>query len=532
MVQVDRPTAALAEAAGGRHTRAAELLREAATASNPGRAVDAAVVLHRQDLAREIAEGTDELSDPTRARMLAEEGEYSAALRALSNHRSALAQVVEGDLRVLNPATRTDRPIEKLTVALPVQRTCHFVTTALPEAQTGYTLRTKGITDAQRRAGLQVDVISRIGFPVDQGHLTAARTIDLDGVTYHRLLPHRPLSISADERLNMAVDESVTLLRRLQPQIVHAHSKHDNAQVAIATGRRLGVPVVYEVRGFLEETWRSHGGSVGSERYRLTRQAETQCMREADVVVTLSATMRDEIVSRGIPPHKVHLVPNAVGSAFLDDPPDRSRARAQLKLPDDARIVGLAGTLNRYEGLDTVINALAVLADPDVLLLVVGDGPDRHRLELLARKQGVRAHFTGRVPHHCVRAHIAAMDLFCVPRHHTPVTRVVPPMKPLEALATGVPLIMSDLPPLKELLTEVPDMGWIVEVDAAPKWAAELHRRLYDPLRLVDAGRAGREWILTARTWAHMARRYDDIYAAAFGNTSAPEHCGEGREDG
>ena len=68
-------------------------------------------------------------------------------------------------------------------------RVLHIVTNALPSTSAGYTVRTHQIAVAQRAAGMDPHVMTECGFPVAQGRLDARRTVDLDGVTYHRLLP-------------------------------------------------------------------------------------------------------------------------------------------------------------------------------------------------------------------------------------------------------------------------------------------------------------------------------------------------------
>lgn len=513
--RIDAVTGALAWAATGEQARAEALLRGS---SSVRRAVEAAVVLHRPSLAREIVGDDEVLPAATRARLLWEEGHYGAALEAVTDGPTGLHRLIAGDMGVLTPRLPDTAPPANVRVGS-VKRVLHLVTTSLPEAQTGYTLRTQGIAAAQQQRGLEVRVVSRIGFPVDQGHLAAPREVGVDGVPYHRLLPVRMLPQRADRRLDLAVDGTLRFARDFRPQVIHAHSKHDNAQVGIRAGRQLGIPVIYEARGFLEETWLARGGNPTTDRYRLTREAEQRCMAAADAVVTISQAMRADITARGIDAAKVHVVPNAVAADFLAEPPPQQQAREELGLDPTDRIVGMAGTLNAYEGLDVLVRAVAGLGDPDVLLLIVGDGPERARLAALARELGVRALLPGRVAHARVRGWVAAMDLYCVPRTPTPVTRLVPPLKPLEALATGVPVLVSDLPPLLEILQAGP-VGWTAAAGDVSAWTAEIGRRLYDHSSLQNAGRQGREWVLAERTWQHMAQRYEMIYAMTAGGTT------------
>lgn len=523
---------ALGVAADGRTADAVAELEAAAEGSGRrrrGALVDALVVLHRADVARRVA-GGGPIPPVVEGRLLAEEGHYRQALDVLGSRRAAAALVdqLTGDLAALDaPARVTPAAPESVpsrarragrTASRGPRSVTHLVTTALPEAQTGYTIRTQGIAQAQASSGLDVEVISRLGFPVDTGHPYAPAHRRVGDVDYHRLLPFRRLPARADARLDEAIDLVGARVAARHPAILHAHSKHDNAQVALAVGRARAIPVVYEVRGFLEETWRTRGGDPASDHYLENQQAETTCMRAADAVVTLSHTMRARILARGVDAERVHVIPNAVPDAYLEPVPSRAEARATLGIDPLAPVLGVAGTLNAYEGLDTVIEAMALVADPRLVFLVVGAGPDRDRLEALAARTGVDVRFTGRVPHGQVRRHIAAMDLFCVARGRTPVTEVVPPLKPLEALATGVPVLASDLPPLAELMAEAEEgepFGWLAPAGDPARWAEELRRLAYDPAHLARAGNAGRQWATRERTWSRLVQSYEAVYREA-----------------
>lgn len=531
--RVDPVTAQLAVASAGSTAAAADALVALADRGEPEltvRAADALLVLHRPDRARELLAGLPEPHPDgypvVMASLLAGEGRLTEALSTLSGATGARARSLRtqltGELAVLD-AQRRIPAAGSATVrgtSRPVQRVVHLVTTALPEAQSGYTIRTQSIARQQLAAGLDVQVVPRIGFPVDQGHPTARPEVSVDGVRYHRLIPARPLPAGAGERLDLAVEMLDRHVRDTRPDLLHAHSKHDNAQVAIAVARRHGLPVVYEVRGFLEETWRSRGGSPDTDFYRLSRDAELACMLAADRVVTLSRSMRDQIVARGVPADVVDVVPNAVAADFLAVPPDGGPTRAALGIPADALVVGFSGTVNGYEGLATAVRAVLELDDQHVHLLVVGAGPALAEVRELAAPLGGRAHFTGRVPHHRVREHLAAMDLFVVPRAETPVTRLVPPLKHLEAMATGVPVLASDLPPLRETADDSVCLTLVAPDDPAA-WARELAGQLSTVAELRRRGARGRDWVVANRSWEGIAEIYRVVYETASGATAA-----------
>jgi glycosyltransferase involved in cell wall biosynthesis len=463
------------------------------------------------------------------ALVLWSEGHLQRALTVAggsSGHENRrLVARMEGDFSCLVPRlrvpTRTAGRIipSQVKISGSAATVIHVVTNALPEVQAGYTLRTQGIAQAQVEKGHEVWVVPRLGFPVDIGVIGAADRLTLDQVNYQRLLPWRGVTSSAGPRLDQSISALERLVTKLRPDLLHAHSKHDNAQRSLAVGPRVGLPVLYEVRGFLEETWRSRGGNPDTDRYRMFKDAETWCMEQADLVVTLSETMRAEILRRGIHPSQVVVVPNAVPNAFLDPQPDGTAARRRLGIAEGSYVLGVVSTLTDYEGVQTLLDAMRLVDHPAVHLLVVGGGPAADDLRRSSSDLAGRITFTGKVPHADIRSYYAAIDTFCVPRQRTPVTELVPPLKPLEALASAVPLLVSDLPPLLELLSES-GAGWSVAADVPEAWAAQIeHLRGQDEERR-SKGRQARVWVREHRTWSRLADTYDVVYSRLGVRTS------------
>ena len=205
--------------------------------------------------------------------------------------------------------------------------------------------------------------------------------------------------------------------------MLHAASNYANAVIALALRDATRLPVVYEVRGFWEDTWLSrHAGTRDlklSDRYLRTRALETHCMRSADLVVTLGEAMRDEIIERGVDPGKVIIVPNGVSEEFLQPlPDDNGQLKASLGIQPGEHVVGLVSSLVAHEGIGTLLEAVKILDDRGVRTraLIVGDGPERAALQRQAQALGIDAIFPGRVPMSQVRAYHAVLDVFVVPR--------------------------------------------------------------------------------------------------------------------
>ncbi len=446
-------------------------------------------------------------------------GDVAKAERALVGVHSLFARThrrwLTGERAVLNGSALDDLEPKRVNTAPHGGAVVHLVTNSLPEVQAGYTVRTQGIVAGQRAAGIDAHVCTPPGFPVAQGHLAAAPFASLSGVPYHRTVAGACRADRPDRHLASYAAAVGALAGSVGASVLHAHSKHVNAQAALVAGRRLGLPVVYEARGFLEDTWRSRGGRAESDFYRWTRSTETRCMKLADAVVTLSETMRDDIVRRGVDPATVHVVGNCVPDDHLTAPVDRDGVREGLGIGPDDVAVGTVSTLNDYEGIDVLIQAGEIVDSPRLVVLVVGDGPALDRLSARAAaiaRGGNRTRFIfpGRVPHTRSRDHHAALDVFCLPRLSTPVTDLVAPLKPVEAMGLGVPVVGSDLPPVRELLR---DGRGILVPPADPAAIARVVESLVDDApRRKEIGEQGRAHVAQERTWSAAAKTYQMVY--------------------
>jgi glycosyltransferase involved in cell wall biosynthesis len=461
------------------------------------------------------------------ARLAYREGRLTDAVRALDGARgwrsARLRRTLTAELEMLEPG-RLSLPAGVLSdwgtggEGGPTRgRVLHIVTDALPTTSAGYTVRTQEIAVAQQAAGLDPHVVTRIGFPVTAGAIDGRAEVAVGGVPYHRLLPW-VMPGRMDALYETHLRHAARLTARLSPAVLHAASNYANAVIALALRDATQLPVVYEVRGFWEDTWLSrHAGTRDlklSDRYLRTRALETRCMADADLVVTLGEAMRDEIIERGVDPDKVIIVPNGVSEEFLRPlPDDGGRLRASLGIQPGEYVVGLVSSLVAHEGIGTLLEAVRILGDRGVRTraLIVGDGPERSALQRQAQALGIDAIFPGRVPMSQVRAYHAILDAFVVPRTPDRVCQLVTPLKPVEAMASGLPVVVSAVKALAEIVTDKVTGRLSPPLDAAAL-ADCLQGLLADPDLRAKLGANAREWVARDRTWAHNAARYRAAY--------------------
>ena len=498
-----------------------------ALASRPRRLAAFALAVDQPVVAREALSRIDGTEPYLSAQLAWREGRLTDAIRALDADASRtresrkdrrLRRTLQAQQAVLagtaTGRTGTSKPKNGGRRHAAATRVLHVVTDALPATSAGYTIRTHAIARAQRAAGLDAHVVTGLGFPVTKGILDGRRQLTLDGVPYHYLLPWTStgtMRLGGDPAAghDQAVRHAASLTERLRPDILHPASNYRNAQVALALRDRYQIPVAYEVRGFWEDTWLSRHPDQeqalqASELYEKIRAAETACMKQADLVVTLGEAMRDEITSRGIPADKIQIVPNAVDETFLEP---------LAKQPHDEYLVGTVTTLTPHEGLGTLLEATGILRERGVpaRALIVGDGPEAAALRRQAENDGVPATFTGRVPAAKVRDFHALLDVFVVPRTGDRVCQLVTPLKPVEAMASGLCVVTSEVSALAEIVKH--EVTGALTMPQDPVSLADCLEWLYHSPDIRDKlGAAARDWVARDRTWSRNAERYRQAY--------------------
>lgn len=177
-------------------------------------------------------------------------------------------------------------------------------------------------------------------------------------------------------------------------------------------------------------------------------------------LVVLTSGIRDFYTARGVSLERIHISPDAVDPAVFEIPETREEVRAKFGLDPDAFIVGYAGTLRAMgheKGIGTLIEAMKK-TNPGVIACIFG-GERQHVEEYKKRAQdaGVsdRMHFFGHIPHDEVPLAMRAFDCAVVPILDVEIYRLyTSPLKVFEYMAARVPMIVSDLPSLRDVLDE------------------------------------------------------------------------------
>ncbi len=397
-------------------------------------------------------------------------------------------------------------------------RILHLLNHSLP-VQDGYAYRTAAILREQAALGWETMQVTSDRHPVEPasvgqleeqvGDLRFRRT-----VASTHWLARQPvleqLATVATLRARVAA-----LAREWRPDILQAHSPCLTGLAALQVGRELRIPVVYEMRSSWEDAAVTEGVTRrGSVRFRASRALETWVLHRADAVTTICEGLRTEICSRGIPSERVTVIPNAVNVEQFGQLNPGWRTIRERYAPGGERLVGFIGSFYNWEGLDLLVAAAALVRArrEDVRILLVGGGAEEARLRGQVDTLGLTdtVLFAGRVPHGDVGAWYGALDLLVYPRPSTPLTDMVTPLKPLEAMAAGKPVLASDVAGHRELIRH--DFNGLLFPAGDPSALAAAIVAALDRSDLPDLCGRARQWVNEERTWRASVARYRPVY--------------------
>ncbi len=404
----------------------------------------------------------------------------------------------------------------------------HILETSFPHV-VGYTIRARAIIDNQRRLGLDPVVVTSPFFKA-QNPRTAVE--QLNGTTYYRT-NHIPAPSANRSKLSSYAVRALMMSRyrravldvvlKERPDVIHAHSSYGNAYAGLPAARRMGLPLLYEVRtlwgesAVIEDGWKRN-----SWKHRLIWRFELGAMQRADLVIPISRGIRDELILRGISADKLEVVPNGVDTALF--PPTLRDASLAARVGVSGKfVIGFVGSILKIEGLPTLLDAYRICRAQrdDVALVIVGDGAERKRLEAEAVRLGISdAVFAGRVPPDDVRAWYSIMDVLVYPRIRAVVNERVTPLKPLEAMALQKVCIGSDVGGLKELIRH-DDTGIIFRSEDPGDLANSLLALMTNPQQADRIKRAALTFVKQEREWSTIVGRYIDLYAKQIARKNA-----------
>ncbi len=437
---------------------------------------------------------------------------------ANSNYVLKINQIKNADINIFRSLALIKKATIKAKISPIPGRVSYILHNSLPYSSGGYAIRSHGIATGLSSEGFNVKAITRLGYPInlkgsELREEDVPRVDIIDGVRYSRLFEARTPFLAGFGYTFRMADELERILRKQKPSIVIAASAYPSSLPALIAARRIGVPFIYEVRGFWEITKLSRDSSYKeTNSYRRDVMFETEVAKEADLVFTLTEAMREELAARGIPKNKIELLPNACDPLLFSPLIRDEKLAAKLNIPSNVPVIGYIGTFVDYEGLEDLVEACVLLKSRGVAfrLLLIGNenvsvnegGLITAEIIRIAQKQNLKEWLImpGRVPHDEVRSYYSLIDIVPIPRKPWLVCEMVSPIKPLEALAMEKAVVVSSVGALAEMI-EDGKTGLVFEKGNINSLADTLERLISDSDLRTKLGAAGRQWVLAERTW-------------------------------
>lgn len=387
---------------------------------------------------------------------------------------------------------------------------------SLPYDKAGYAIRTHMLATNLKLKGIDVVPVTRPGYPWDlKKHQQRDKVSinSIDNIQYIRLLDNQKNFKQGSDfnYIDNYRDELIKVTKKRNSTIIHAHSNYLNGLAAIKAANALKISSIYEIRGLWHVTRLTLDANYKyAGMFDYEQEMEKAAAQAADVVVTISYALKQLLQSWDIEESKIEVIPNAVDTTlFREQAPSQRLIRAYgLK---DKVVVGYVGSLTGYEGLEELVQAMNQLIDDglDIVLMIVGDGRHKKRLETLAKSK--RIIFTGRVPFEEVEEYYSLFDICPFPRNNYEVCQYVPPLKILEAMAMKKSIIVSNVAPLLEIIEDNKN-GLVCQADSVENLKEAIFKLYSDKeLRKVLSQNAY-NWVLENRTWNKMSQKYKVLY--------------------
>ncbi len=336
--------------------------------------------------------------------------------------------------------------------------------------------------------GLRVDVLTR-RFP------GLAPQENIEGVSVHRLPATGPKAVKS---LTFTV-AALRLLRRLRPDVLHAHDLYSPSTTALVAKRIFGTPVVVKVPrgGHLGDLARLRGRFLGHRRIAWLR-------RGVDRFVVISREIDAELDAAGVPPERRISIPNAVDTGrFAPLAPDRKAAlRRALDLPEGP-IVVYTGRLAPEKRLHDLVGIWpAVRAGcPGAQLVLVGSGD---QAASLARAAGEGVSLPGPVLD--VAPYLQAADLFVLPSSAEGLSNAL-----LEAMSAGLACVATAVGAGPELI-DPGENGWLIPAGEPEALRRAVLAALNEPQRRAAVGLRARERVASRYSLPVVAARFPELY--------------------
>ena len=372
--------------------------------------------------------------------------------------------------------------------------------------QGGAQLNTVMCCDAQKKTGHDVTlafgpIFGPEGSLLDMAHDAGVATRELPSMV-------REVSLKHDRAAGAELRE---LIRELKPDVVHTHSSKAGYLGRLAAWDCDVPAVIHTVHGLPFH----RGNSWWKNRIYIA--AEKRAAKRCHKIIGITQAMIDTFDRKHIGrPDQYEVVPSGVDVEKFSMSPDekqrlREKVRTQHNIPQDAKVIGLVARLDKFKGHDDLINCMPLLRRQfgEVYALFVGEGfyGQALRDRIGFSSLGGNVIFTGMLPEHEVREHLAAMDLCVLPSYQEGQGRAL-----VEALLCDVPIVGYNVGGIPEVCIDG-QTGLLVKVGKDRKLRKAIEQMLADPQKAAALAAKGKEHMRQHFSSQVMFDKLEAIYA-------------------
>jgi glycosyltransferase involved in cell wall biosynthesis len=326
--------------------------------------------------------------------------------------------------------------------------------------------------------------------PCELQHMLQGRSEDVVVINIRRTLEVRQII------------ELYRVLKASQPHVLHTHGYRCD-MLGLVMARLLHIPVVSTV----------HGWTSATARLRFYEWCHRWVLRYFDGVITVSDSIRQILLRSGVHSGKIVKLNNALDTALFVGRNDGQGFREEVGICQQARVIGTVGRLSSEKGLDDFLKAGArlIARDPTIILLIVGDGPERWKLEALADSLGIAQAVVFCGYRRDVLRIYPALDLFVLPS----LTEGIP-IALLEAMASGKPVVASNVGGIPEVV-EDGVTGLLVPPRDVNQLADKMWSLLITPDAAVELGGRARRCVENQFDVRQWIKRIEGMYLVQTG---------------
>ena len=243
--------------------------------------------------------------------------------------------------------------------------------------------------------------------------------------------------------------------------------------------------------------------------------------RLLDAIMPVSHATGEELVARGLPRQRIHVVPNAVdldrfeGVATSRGPLSRVGIAGVPTLPKDAFLLVSVGRQVRRKGFAWFIENVMPKLPDRVVFWLAGEGPERENIEAAIERAGLqhRVRCLGKISEAELVELYRRGQLFVMPNIIVPGDMEGFGLVMLEAGACGLPTLAADLEGIRDVIEEGIN-GWFAPTEDADSFATRIQALLEDPERLREASQRTTDYVTSTFRWDRTAQRYIDVLRA------------------